>query len=346
MSSTRSHQKNERVILEDASLPAKQKRTILTQECLRRLRNTKKELGEEVRVKHLNKFMLKIKNSGFSAKYRTQILDSSLAAYEKMLDDDKSGVKPFYRSRYWNQEERRLNKIERKKNNWYKTGKQEIQYTSVLFVPVTKGGILVKDLTKREEEINRNSKERIKFIESGGVKMKDILVVKNPFPTEKCNMKKCIICKNDMKIQNKIPCISKNVGYRLVCETCEDQGISKVYEGESSRSARTRAAEHRRDFTKGRDDSAMFKHKTNDHGNENIKFRMEITKRFRDPLTRQSNEAVRISERRKNELLNSKSEFNHPPIARITIEGRKTKKYQIRKNQNRDVPTQPSLLTA
>ena len=90
----------------------------------------------------------------------------------------------------------------------------------------------------------------------------------------------------------------------------------------------------------------MFKHKTNDHGNENIKFRMEITKRFRDPLTRQSNEAVRISERRKNELLNSKSEFNQPPIARITIEGRKTKKYQIRKNQNRDVPTQPSLLTA
>ena len=66
-----------------------------------------------------------------------------------------------------------------------------------------------------------------------------------------------------MKIQNKIPCISKNVGYRLVRE---DQGISKVYEGKSSRSARTRAAEHRRDFTKGRDDSAMFKHKTNDHG--------------------------------------------------------------------------------
>ena len=110
-----------------------------------------------------------MKNSWFSAKYRTQILDSSLAAYEKMLVDDKSGVKPFYRSRYWNQEERRLNKIERK-NNWYKTGKQEIKYTSVLFVPVTKGGILVKDLTKREEEINRNSKERIKFIEVGECK--------------------------------------------------------------------------------------------------------------------------------------------------------------------------------
>ena len=50
---------------------------------------------------------------------------------------------------------------------------------------------------------------------------------------------------------------------------------------------------------------------------------MEIMKKFRDPLTRQSNEAVRISQRRKDEILNSKSEFNHPPIARITVEGRR-----------------------
>ena len=181
----------------------------------------------------------------------------------------------------------------------------------------------MKDLTKREEEINNYSKERIKFIEAGGIKMKDILVVKNPFPAEKCSMKKCIICKNDLKNPNKIPCSAKSVGYKLVCENCEKQGVQKIYEGETSRSARTRAAEHRRDFTNGKDDSAMFKHKKNDHNNENITFRMEIMKKFRDPLTRQSNEAVRISQRRKDEILNSKSEFNHPPIARITVEGRR-----------------------
>ena len=60
--------KNKRVILEDAALPSNQKRTILTQECLRRLRNTKLELGEELRVKHLNDFMLKMKNSGYCQK--------------------------------------------------------------------------------------------------------------------------------------------------------------------------------------------------------------------------------------------------------------------------------------
>ena len=55
---------NKRVILENAALPHSQKRTILTQECLRRLRNTMVDLGEETQNKHLNNFMLKLKNSG------------------------------------------------------------------------------------------------------------------------------------------------------------------------------------------------------------------------------------------------------------------------------------------
>ena len=53
-----------------------------------------------------------------------------------------------------------------------------------------------------------------------------------------------------------------------------------------------------------------------------MKIRMEIIQKFRDPLTRQANEAVRIATGEKNELLNSKSEFNHPPTARILVEGR------------------------
>ena len=53
---------------------------------------------------------------------------------------------------------------------------------------------------------------------------------------------------------------------------------------------------------------------------------MKITKKFRDPLTRQANEVVRIENRNKNELLNSKTEFNHPPIARIVVEKRKFEK--------------------
>ena len=59
-------------------------------------------------------------------------------------------------------------------------------------------------------------------------------------------------------------------------------------------------------FRSGIEDSVLFKHKQNDHNQEDMRFRMEITNKFRDPLARQAEEAVRISNRRKNEILNSK----------------------------------------
>ena len=52
---------------------------------------------------------------------------------------------------------------------------------------------------------------------------------------------------------------------------------------------------------------------------------MEITGVFQDALTRQSNEAIRISSRPHTELMNSKNEFNHPPIARIVVDKMKFK---------------------
>ena len=102
-----------------------------------------------------------------------------------MINDDKAGIKPLFRDREWNKEERSKAK-KAQKVNWYKgCGKNEIEYKTVLFVPVTKGGKLMKELKQREEEINKFSKERIKIVEGGGIQMKNILVKKNPFPIKK-----------------------------------------------------------------------------------------------------------------------------------------------------------------
>ena len=95
-----------------------------------------------------------------------------------------------------------------------------------------------------------------------------------------------------------------------------------------------------RDLKKGRPNSALYKHKQNEHGGEEIRVSMEITKQFRDPLTRQADEAVRISSRAKVEILNSKNEFNHPPLARITVERKKKNQYLGTPH----TPAQPSLL--
>ena len=58
----------------------------------------------------------------------------------------------------------------------------------------------------------------------------------------------------------------------------------------------------------------------NVHENEEVKFEMEITQKFRDALSQQANKAVRIFSRPDKELLNSKSEFNHPQLARVVVE--------------------------
>ena len=222
-----------------------------------------------------------------------------------MINADQTGEKPLFRDKNWNAEARKVEK-ERKKSNWYKnhgnkhTGNgQKIEYKSVLFVPVTKGGILAKELRKREEEINRFSKERIKVVEDGGIKMKDFLVEKDPFPKLKCDKKKCLICGSEASEHLKISCNSNNVGYKLECDTCFENGQIRIYEGESSRSARVRGREHIADFENKRPNSVLYKHKENEHKNEEMKIRMEVTKKFKDPLTRQANEAVSIKNRKK-----------------------------------------------
>ena len=141
--------------------------------------------------------MLKLKNSGYNLKFRLEVLKSALNAFDKMVADDENGIKPLYRNREWNSEERREAKF-KKKFNWWNSEKSKIQYTSVLFVTPTPGGVLAKELRKREAELNRNNPERIKIEEKGGLKIKNILCAKNPFPKRTCLQKTCpLCCKNE-----------------------------------------------------------------------------------------------------------------------------------------------------
>ena len=69
--------------------------------------------------------------------------------------------------------------------------------------------------------------------------------------------------------------------------------------------------------------SVLFKQKTMDHKDEKVEFGLEITGVFKDALTRQANEAIRIYKRNASEILNSKSEFCHPPTARVLVEAKR-----------------------
>ena len=98
-----------------------------------------------------------------------------------------------------------------------------------------------------------------------------------------------------------------------------------------------RSSEHLRAFNNKKRDSVLFKHKQLEHIDEEVEYGLEVTGLYKDALTRQANKSVRIYNRRGTAILNSKSEFNHPPTARVVVE--KEKKYKIKANQAGDINT-------
>ena len=185
--------------------------------------------------------------------------------------------------------------------------------------PRTPNGELAKLIQKREQELNRYSKLAIKVVEKGGIKLKNILIKKDPFVKPKCNTELCPICyETEFTVLNekdRIPCGTSNVGYRWICTKC-----SSTYEGESARMNKVRAIEHLKDLKKNKKNSPLLKHLKSHHPEGAPKFKFQTTNRFFDALSRQADEAVRINNASSVKLMNSKSEFNSAPIGHVKMD--------------------------
>ena len=83
----------------------------------------------------------------------------------------------------------------------------------------------------------------------------------------------------------KFSCNSNNVGYRLECEICIEKGKMRVYEGESTPSDRIGGAEHLADYENQRSNNVLLKQKLNEHQPEEMRIKMKITRKFKDPLS-------------------------------------------------------------
>ena len=312
-----------RTILESSANSWQQKRTTLTQELMRRLRNTKKELSCQRKQQIITNFMQILRNSGYSEKFRTEILRSALNGYNKILEADISGEKPLYRPKEWKSSARWLEK-RRKARCWLGD-----KYKSCIFVPPTPNSELRKLMQNKEEEMRPGGREGwpIKMIETAGKTLEKSLVKRDPFNGNQCGDKSCIPANNK---NNKISCRRNNIGYRISCKICLLAGKSDggVYIGETGENMHIRIKSHLSKFNSKkneiRESSAFWKHLENDHGGlpEGWMFKdcfdVEIVKAYNKPVTRQTEEGTfMINE--KGELMNSKSEWNQPKIIRTTI---------------------------
>ena len=78
-----------------------------------------------------------------------------------MKVDDQTETKPKLRSKSWNFTETSRKKLENRHNRW-NSKNSKVKYKSVIFVPPTPGGELIKELETREKELKRNSEECVK----------------------------------------------------------------------------------------------------------------------------------------------------------------------------------------
>ena len=135
---------NPLLMLELSAMPASMKRTALTQEVIRILRNTRPGLNQEVSTHHLDNFALRMKTSGYNANYRLQVIKSGMAGYDKMLEQEMRGGRPINMARSW-EEDKRQTKKELQKKMWYRKGGYDVP----LFVPHTPGGELAKQMRRK-----------------------------------------------------------------------------------------------------------------------------------------------------------------------------------------------------
>ena len=79
--------------------PYQQKRTTFTQEVIRRLLRTRKSQNCSQKQRILSEYMQILKNSGYNSTFRKEILDSGIVGYNRILQADRVGEKPLYRSK-------------------------------------------------------------------------------------------------------------------------------------------------------------------------------------------------------------------------------------------------------
>ena len=302
-------------ILSNATNPWQQKRTVFTQEVIRRLLRTRKQLPCSKKQTILNEYMQVLKNSNYNSEFRREVLKSGINGYNKILDDDKNGAKPLYRSKEWKSSTRRLDK-QNKKKTWLRS------FKSCVFVPPTPGSELQKIMQAKEIQMRPGGRENysIKIIETAGQTLENVLVKSDPFNGNKCLDAKCIPNNN---VKNHIGCRRNNVGYKIPCKLCP-----AAYIGETGENMHTRAKSHLTKFyskkKETRESSAFYKHIENKHGGfkkgdkfEDF-FEIFIVKAYRKPLTRNIEEGTFIVNY-EGEILNSKNEWNQPKIIRTTV---------------------------
>ena len=192
---------------------------------------------------------------------------------------------------------------------------------TVMFVPKTRGGVLVNLLKAKERELKPYMNSKVRIEEEAGTKLVHILTKADPFRGP-CGRIKCTICPRNQKMAGK--CYSRNVTYTSTCMICKARGVVSKYVGETSRSLLERDLEHHADALGKKANSHRRTHLETTHPemsgqDPNNLFQVEIVKSHRSSFQRLVHEALEIR-RGGSSLLNSKEEYCRNLLPNLQME--------------------------
>jgi hypothetical protein len=326
---------NPLLVISCSALSSKVKRTTHVQEGTRILRSCNRTLPWEKKASYLTEFARRLQASGYPEAYREEIILATIRTYRKMEDREDRGIRPINRPDSFEEDARAKAKL-MTKSTWFRKGNKR----TVLFVPSTPDSRLATIIKATLDRKSQGVDWGVRIVEQGGRSLASMLETKYPVKLGPCRSHDCLPCKSG----HYGVCRHTNVCYRITCSCGAriqqeeitpvdgpsqgppgDQGPSQEHQylGETSRNLASRSAEHLQLFRAQSKDSPLWKHCLQEHqgSKEDCDFQMELVARFRDPLTRLIYEGVLIkwAQREKGTLMNSRSEWSQPKVARVQL---------------------------
>ena len=306
----RKPQSNKFTMMARSAIPDRVKRSTMSNEALRRLLCCSTNLDEDKKVKVMEDFARMLMRSGYSEKFRFEVISDALRGHQKMQKREEEGGQPVDRPRDFDEVGRRRKK-EEKVGRWFRKQQRGTSIREgVIIIPPTPEGALAKALKRVCEEELKGSKISLSVQERGGKQLGQLLGTSVPGASNKkhCERQSCFPCNTG---QEGV-CRRTGVGYEISCNLCA-QIVSK-YAGESGKNMFCRGEEHVADAKKKAADKPLWKHILDKHGGRMVipifqHFSMTRTGVFFKPQRRKANEGVRISNLNPDTRMNSKDEF-------------------------------------
>ena len=299
------------LILSRSALPTKIKWASLVQEGVRRLVNTRRQLDwDTIKTDILSEFSWAMKISGYSEKFRLDVIKAAIVTYERRCARADAGIAPLHRPRGWRSEERRQAKAIAL-NSWYRP------HNTVCFVPATPNSELANKLQEFVDIEMKKINMSAKIVETAGVSIRDQTV---RLDLTGCKFPDCWACESGEKGASHT---KRGPVYSGECLDCGEVNITAGYDGESGFSAYNRFKSHKASINSNTTSNAFARHLNEFHPDkikDHTGFKVKVEGTFKKCLDRQVKEGINIfanSEKRDIQM-NSKLDFHGPSATRTT----------------------------